>query len=83
MDAHAPYPITYQLRRHGVEVLTAYEDGTEAWDDERLLFRATERGYVVFTQDIRFRVLAENWQRQARRFGGLIFGHQLHASIGE
>jgi hypothetical protein len=83
MDVHVPHPITEQLRRRGVEVLTAYEDGTEEWDDDQLLLRAAERGYVVFTQDIRFRVLAEDWQRQSRHFGGLIFGHQLHASIGQ
>jgi hypothetical protein len=83
MDVHVPHSITEQLRRRGVEVLTAYEDGTEEWEDDKLLLRATERGCVVFTQDIRFRVMTEEWQRQGRHFGGLIFGHQLHASIGQ
>jgi hypothetical protein len=27
--------------------------------------------------------MTEEWQRQGRHFGGLIFGHQLHASIGQ
>jgi hypothetical protein len=83
MDVHVPHPITEQLRRRGVEVLTAYEDGAEEWQDDQVLLRATEQGWVVFTQDVRFRVMAEEWQRQERHFGGLIFGHQLHASIGQ
>jgi hypothetical protein len=40
-------------------------------------------GRVLFTQDIRFRVLAENWQREEKFFAGLIFGHQLGGSIGQ
>jgi hypothetical protein len=38
---------------------------------------------VLFTQDIRFKALAENWQRQQRPFAGLIFGHQLGGTIGQ
>jgi len=82
MDVHVPYPITEQLRRRGIQVLTAQEDGREEAIDELLLLRSTELGYVLFTQDIRFRVMAEDWQRQGRAFGGLIFGHPLHASLG-
>jgi len=38
---------------------------------------------VLFTQDIRFKALAEDWQRQERPFAGLIFGHQLRRTIGQ
>jgi len=37
----------------------------------------------VVTQDIRFRVLAENWQRSGRRFAGLVFSHQRYVSFGQ
>ena len=40
-------------------------------------------GRVLFTQDIRFRVLAEDWQRTGKPFAGLLFGHQQGASIGQ
>jgi len=80
---HVPRPIAEQLRRRGVDVLTAHEDGTDEWDDGALLARASEANYVLFTQDIRFRVLAEDWQRSDRFFTGLIFGHQMHATIGQ
>lgn len=35
------------------------------------------------TQDIRFKVLAEDWQRIGRTFAGLVFGHQRYVSYGE
>jgi hypothetical protein len=38
---------------------------------------------VLFTQDIRFKALAEEWQRTGHEFLGLIFGHQLHGTIGQ
>lgn len=83
MDVHVPGPITEQLRRRGVDVLTAQEDGHDTAADERILERATELHRVVFTQDVLFRVLAEDWQRQGREFAGLLFGPQLRGTIGQ
>lgn len=40
-------------------------------------------GRVLFTQDIRFKALAEAWQAQGRGFAGLLFGHQLGGTIGD
>lgn len=83
MDVHVPWAITDQLRRRDVNILTAAEDRAERFADADLLQRATALGRVVFTQDIRFKSLAESWQRQGRPFAGLIFGHQLRGSIGQ
>ena len=83
MDVHVPQSITDQLRRRGVDVLTAIEDGWAERDDAELLEHAHELGRVVFTQDIRFKALAEGWQRQGRPFAGLVFGHQLGGTIGQ
>ena len=82
MDVHVPQAITDQLRHRGVDVLTAIEDGSAELDDADLLERARALGRVVFTQDIRFKRLAEDWQRQGRPFADLLFGHQLGATIG-
>ena len=83
MDVHVPRAHTEQLRRRFVDVLTAQEDGTTELSDEELLRRSSELGRVLFTQDIRFRALAEEWQRDVKPFSGLIFGHQLRGTIGQ
>jgi Domain of unknown function (DUF5615) len=80
MDVHIPQSMTIQLRRRNIDIITAQEDNTIELSDDQLLERSTELGRVVFTQDIRFRALAENWQREGKPFGGLIFGHQLAQS---
>ena len=82
-DVHIPAAITDQLRRRGVNVLTAQEDDAAELDDPDLLLRASGLSRLMFTQDIRFKALAEDWQRAGREFAGLVFGHQLHGSIGD
>ncbi|MFN5857696.1 MAG: DUF5615 family PIN-like protein [Pseudanabaenaceae cyanobacterium] len=83
MDVHIPQAITEQLRRRDIDVLTAIEDGSQKLPDDQLLVRVTELKRVLFTQDIRFRVLAETWQIEGKQFSGLIFGHQLGGTIGQ
>lgn len=83
MDVHVPQVITDQLRRRGVDVLTAIEDDSNELSDSELLERARLLERIIFTQDIRFKVMAEDWQNQGRQFAGLIFGHQLGGTIGQ
>lgn len=83
LDVHVPSSIAAELRHRGADVLTAREDGTAEFTDESLLERAHFLGRLLFTQDIRFKALAESWQREGRSFSGLLFGHQLHGSIGQ
>ena len=44
MDVHVPQAITDQLRRRGVDVLTAIEDSSAELTDEALLERASTHG---------------------------------------
>jgi hypothetical protein len=83
MDVHVPQPITDQLRRRGVDVLTVIEDDRAESQDHELLERARTLERVMFTQDIRFKALAEDWQREGKQFAGLLFGHQLGGTIGQ
>jgi hypothetical protein len=83
MDVHVPQAITDQLRRRGVDVLTVIEDGRDELEDDKLLERARTIGRLTFTQDIRFRSMAEDWQRTKKPFAGLLFGHQLGGTIGQ
>jgi hypothetical protein len=82
-DVHVPGPIILQLRLRNVDILAATEEAVSQLADADLLALATSLGRVVVTQDIRFRVLAENWQRTKRSFSGLIFAHQRYVSYGE
>jgi hypothetical protein len=83
MDVHVPRAISEQLRRRGVDVLTADEDGSTLAEDASLLTRCQQLHRLLFTQDIRFKALAERWQRDGRPFSGLVFGHQLGGTIGQ
>lgn len=83
MDVHVPQAITQQLRRREIDVLTAFEDEAQTLPDDQLLMRASSLKRVLFTQDIRFRVLAETWRAEEKPFYGLIFGHQLGGTIGQ
>lgn len=51
MDVHVPRPITRGLRRRGVDVLTAQDDGAARLPDAELLGRAREQGRLLFSQD--------------------------------
>lgn len=81
-DVHVPGPVIAQLRRRGVNILAATEEGTHRLTDDELLRVSTGMERVMVTQDIRFRVLAEDWQRTGQVFSGLVFAHQRYVSFG-
>ena len=83
MDVHVPRPITRGLRRRGVDVLTAQEDGTTRWEDPELLDRAAELGRVLFSQDEDLLIEAARRQRTSIPFQGVIYAPQLGLSIGQ
>jgi hypothetical protein len=82
-DVHVPRSVVLQLRSRGVDILAAAEHEARELPDDQLLALATAENRIVVTQDIRFRVLAENWQRTGKLFTGLIFAHQRYVSFGQ
>ena len=82
MDVHIPRAITNGLRRRGVEVLTAQEDGTAELDDPPLLDRATELNRPLYTQDDDLLAEARRRQTTGEIFSGVIYSHQLRSPIG-
>lgn len=82
MDVHVPRPITRGLRRRGVDVLTAQDDGAARLPDAELLGRARERGRLLFSQDEDLIVEAVQCQRAGTPFATVIFARQLDLSIG-
>lgn len=82
MDHHVPKAITVGLRSRGVDVVTAYEDGTDQLDDDLLLKRAHELKRALFTQDDDLLEEAAKCQRDGSPFSGVIYGHQLRVTSG-
>jgi hypothetical protein len=83
LDVHVDHAILAQLRLREVDVLTAQDEGVQRVPDDLLLKHASQLGRPLFTHDIRFQAMAEDWQRQGRPFCGLIFGHLMQLSIGQ
>lgn len=81
-DVHVPGPVILQLRLRDVDILAATEEDTQRLPDDQLLALSNSLRRVVVTQDIRFRMLAERWQRGSRPFAGLVFAHQRYVSYG-
>jgi predicted nuclease of predicted toxin-antitoxin system len=71
MDHHVHAAITEGLRRRGVDVITAHEDGAAAFEDERLLQRATQLGRVLFSQDKDLLILTHQWLQAGIEFSGV------------
>lgn len=82
-DVHVRAAIAEGLRLRGVDVLTAQEDGAATMDDPDLLDRAGELGRVIFTQDQDFLREAHRRQETGELFAGVVYGHQLHLTIGQ
>jgi hypothetical protein len=82
MDEHVHRAITTSLRLRGVNVLTAQDDGRRHVPDHILLDRATELRRVLFSQDEDLLAEANHRQKEGIPFAGVVYAHQLHASIG-
>jgi hypothetical protein len=83
MDHHVPAAVTAELRRRGIDVLTAQEDGADQLDDDLLLERARQLDRVLFSQDRDLLRIANEWLGSGRDFNGLIYAHQLSITIGQ
>ncbi len=83
MDVHVNAAITAGIRRRGIEVITAQEDGSRQFEDTELLDRATALQHVLFSQDEDFLAIARQRQTSGMLFAGLIYGHQLAATVGK
>jgi hypothetical protein len=83
LDVHVNDAITRGLRRRGVDVLRAQDDGAATLPDPKLLDRATELGRVLFTQDEDFLAEASYRQSSDKTFAGVIYAHQRGITIGQ
>jgi hypothetical protein len=82
MDENVDAAITRGLRRRGVDVVTAQEDGRMSTDDAIILDRATALGRVVFTRDDDFLREARRRQTTGEPFAGVAYAHQQGPNVG-
>jgi hypothetical protein len=83
MDVHVRRAVTQGLRRRGVDVTTAQEDGNSRLPDHLLLDRAQDLGRAVFSQDDDMLREARRRQQHGERFAGVIYAHQLRITTGQ
>ncbi len=81
MDVHVRRSVTTGLRRRGVDVLTAQEDGCATLDDGPLLERATALDRVLVSQDDDLLREAVVRQNRAETFSGVFYAHQRNITI--
>jgi hypothetical protein len=76
-DVQVPLAITRGLRRRGIDVLTAQEDGAATLHDEELLDRAMELHRILFTQDEDFLAEVAKRRKSSRSHATVVYGHQF------
>lgn len=80
-DVHISNAIIFGLRRRGVTVLTAHEDGRRLMPDAKLLDRATELGYMMYSEDSDFLVIARERIKSGVPFSGVAYAVQNNSPI--
>jgi len=83
MDHHVPRAITQGLRARGVDILTAYEDGSDQMPDPELLDRVGRLERVLVTQDQDLLVETAKRQEAGTFFRGVICIRQTPINIGD
>jgi hypothetical protein len=82
-DINVRQAIIDGLRRRGIDILTAREDGLDSRPDEHILLRATELNRVLYSEDYDFTEIATRYQEQGIHFTGALIGHQRRLPIGK
>ncbi|MGH9380135.1 MAG: DUF5615 family PIN-like protein [Thermoanaerobaculia bacterium] len=83
MNHNVDRAVTEGLRLRGVDVLTAYDDGSHELEDPQLLDRAAALSRVVFSTDGDLVVEARRRQKSGEYFAGVIFARQQRLGIGQ
>ncbi len=81
LDVHVHRAIAITLRRRGVDILTAQEDGSARLTDPELLDRAAILGRVLVTYDSDLLAEAHRRQRERTPFTGVVYAHLHQVTI--
>src|SRR5262245_5811726 len=83
MDVHVRRAVTEGLRRRGVDVVTAQEDGSATLNDSQLLDCSGALGRALFSQDEDLLCEATHRQRNGIAFSGVVYAHPLRITDGQ
>jgi predicted nuclease of predicted toxin-antitoxin system len=81
LDHNVRSAVAAGLRQRGVDVVTAFEDGSAELADESLLDRAKQLERVLFTHDDDFLAIANGWIAGKRPFAGIVYAHQCRLTV--
>jgi hypothetical protein len=70
------------LRKRGIDLITAVEDGQAGTADSAILDRATVLGRVLYTEDDDFLLVTAERQEAGIHFSGVVYAHPILVSIG-
>jgi hypothetical protein len=80
----AQHRLIAALRSHSIDVVTSFDAGMNARDDESHLIQATAQGRVLVSANARdFASLHRKWVEQDRLHGGVLIIPQQRYSTGE
>lgn len=82
MDENVHGGIVRGLRRRGIDVLTAVEDGRAGTPDDQLLERSGQLNRLLFTCDEDLLAVAHWRQLAGEFFVGVVYAHKDRVSIG-
>jgi len=72
------------LRSHGIDVVTAFDEGMVRRMDEEHLSFATAQGRAIYSFNVGdFHEIHTGWTTMGRNHGGIILAQQRRYSIGE
>lgn len=73
VDEHVSGAITLSLRKRGVNVLTAQDDGFDGRPDEKILDRATNLDRLVVTHDDDYLAIAADRDARGIPYSGVVY----------
>ena len=82
-DENVHMAIVEGLKRRGVTAWSVQTAGRSGLSDEEQLEYTTSQGACLLTHDDDLLILADQWRKNGRRHGGIIYVHQQALKIGE
>jgi len=81
-DESVDHRVVQGLRRRGVDVLSAADEGLLGASDEDQIRHAVDSSRILLTSDVDHLVLARRWSEEGKPHRGIVFLHQRRLTVG-